>query len=211
MLSIVPATFGDVDTATEYQRVIDNNDFLMMAGADGMVAVKGQMELLRRKQLELECRKDAPGRNQRTPAPFQQIDIQSLASRRKCIQKRTDGVRKTVRRIAVVIRLTGQHLDLEVKIPTDENDHTLCFQQHFAKDAEIVLPIHDDGQPIGRRNTPAVSTRFEGKALHIFLAHRLFLSCSPNNSFRSPKVAGSIDPRIHDRLQPADHLAFLQL
>ena len=74
VIAIIPPPRGQVDPAAKGQRIVNRNQFLMMAGADGAVPVKGQMDLVGRHELDLK--QNSLWCNHCLAALFQQVDIQ---------------------------------------------------------------------------------------------------------------------------------------
>ena len=136
MIAVVPAAIRHVDAAAKGQAVVDDDDLLVMAGAKRVAAVKGQVDLVGRHQLDLKRGQDG-------------------------VQEQADPVRKPVGGQAVPVAFAGQHLDLEIEIPADHHDHPLRLQQRLAQGAEIGLAVDDHGQPVRRFHPPTIPPRLQ--------------------------------------------------
>ena len=65
-------------------------------------------------------------------------------------------VGQAIGRVTVGVALTGQHLDLKIEIPTDQEQLVLGLRNDLPQRRKLVFPVNDERKPIGLPDPPEI-------------------------------------------------------
>ena len=156
MLACVPAVAGHIDSAAEREAVVDDHDFLMMGRARRMGAIELHVNARMAHPLEnRQQRRTSKQSFQRAEIPPQQEHVESGILLDQPVNERAH-----IARSFVPIGSSIQN-DACVEIPADQHDPPASFQHSGAREAEVLVGVHDHRRTGCTLDAPAIAVRLE--------------------------------------------------
>jgi hypothetical protein len=147
----VPAANGQIDAAAVCDSVVDDDELLVVRGADGQVAVEHDLDALGLLSAEDPARKELPidGVEHRV-IPEQDADFELPAAFQEPLDQRTelDGCTVGRRRGAFDARAAMQ-------LPAEDEHRALCGEQRRAQCGEVARGVDQHGRALGGCQPPA--------------------------------------------------------
>ena len=152
VLRAIPAAHGEVDAADEGERIVDDDDLLVMRARHRMRVVVAQVHAPGRRPAEAVERREFPiGAEHHRVIPVEHVDVQRMAASDQVVEEIADQRRRTVRlhRVEVQPRLA-------VEIPAEDGDRVARAQRRLVERLEVIGGVDDQRHAVGARHRPAV-------------------------------------------------------
>ena len=156
---VVPPLHGQVHAAGKGETLVDDDQLLVMRGADRMLQVEGQVNAWMvfpvhgLKEAQRAAREDRPF------APDQDPDLERVIVVDKAPE---EGAERAGRAIAALVEI-----DIGVEIPADDPDGAPGFLQHRLQLLEIGVHIYQEEHLVGAARFPDIVARLDNGLLDI--------------------------------------------
>src|SRR6056297_2916261 len=152
----VPAAVRQVEATDESHGIVDDDDFLVMGGADRVRAVELEANPAMGLPAELETREQFPvGGVQHGEIPVEQADTQRPVAPDEGIEEISQLLRQAV------IRTLGHELHAAVQVPAKHMDRMARLAGCCTHRSEIILAIDEKRDTRCLLDAPAVSSRHQ--------------------------------------------------
>ena len=147
---------GQVDAATERQRVVDDDDLLVVRAADRVMVVEAEAHLARHAPAQSPPRQRIPLEGvERGVIPDEHVAAKLRTPAHDEGEQRVQSSRWTRhRRIGA-----RQQIEIGLDVPPDDEDRVARPEQRLARPPEVVGRVLDAAKAIGPIHAPAVVAR----------------------------------------------------
>jgi hypothetical protein len=162
MLAGVPATRCQIDAAAESDRIVDDDDLLMMRAADRMRVVVPETDpAMRLPRQAVQRRPLAVEPEDHRVIPDQDVDLQLAAAAHQVIEKAAD--------LQLAVAAVGaQQARAAVEIPAGDQDRAARVAGGFDECPEVRVSIDQERRPRGVLDAPAITIDREQTRPHCF-------------------------------------------
>ncbi|MDQ1153814.1 hypothetical protein [Brevundimonas sp. SORGH_AS_0993] len=181
MLDRVPAVGRDVPAAAKGDPVVDDDDFLMMAGADGTGRIQPELHHpLAEPPLRLVRIEALRGRDQQGRFPDQQPHVQIRLAFDQHPQLPSDLG------LPVARPRLGVQMGARIELPAQDDDRPFRLLDRRGQGVEIGLVLHQYGESIRHGGAPQARARSQQAAfVRSAVRHSVLLAASRSSGWRT--------------------------
>jgi hypothetical protein len=150
VLAGIPAAAGEIETADEGDRVVDDDDLLMLRRPGRVMPVEAEVQASMGAPSEPEERQRlALEREHDGEVPVEHVDVEVPAAGHDRVQEIPELVRE------VAIAFVAAQTDATVHVPPDDQDRALGPFHRLGEGREVGLPVDRERDAMRPREAPA--------------------------------------------------------